>query len=251
MARASGSGLMPICCPSCPTSRTSRARIRSLIRGSLLAGGVAIAKSSSCRRSYLLCAGWVVVERRRRPTGQRERCGGGVSTRRTLVWPGGGEPRFPMQLWRRRVPAMPGTATTRSAWSMSLWTPDGERPVGPDDDSAAGTDGARGALAGGPVPRGPGPARAMQAELDEVRAQLLAAPAAVVDRQPRHGDLRAGRHPPHRARAEAAEASLAIDALAALVEGLEGRLGEPEPTLREALGQLRDGLPRGVRGPQG
>jgi hypothetical protein len=35
------------------------------------------------------------------------------------------------------------------------------------------------------------------------------------------------------------EAVLAIDALAALVEGLEGRLGEAEHTLREALGQLR------------
>jgi hypothetical protein len=32
---------------------------------------------------------------------------------------------------------------------------------------------------------------------------------------------------------------LAIDALAALVEGLEGRLGEAEPTLREAIDQLR------------
>ena len=36
-----------------------------------------------------------------------------------------------------------------------------------------------------------------------------------------------------------AEAVLAIDALTALVEGLEGRLGEAEPTLREALAQLR------------
>jgi hypothetical protein len=35
------------------------------------------------------------------------------------------------------------------------------------------------------------------------------------------------------------EASLAIDALAALVEGLAGRLGEPEATLQEALLQLR------------
>ena len=32
---------------------------------------------------------------------------------------------------------------------------------------------------------------------------------------------------------------LAIDALAALVDGLAGRLGEAEPTLREALAQLR------------
>jgi hypothetical protein len=35
------------------------------------------------------------------------------------------------------------------------------------------------------------------------------------------------------------DAVLAIDALAALVEGLAGRLGDAEPTLRDALGQLR------------
>ena len=35
------------------------------------------------------------------------------------------------------------------------------------------------------------------------------------------------------------EVVLAIDALSALVDGLEGRLGEPEPTLREALTQLK------------
>ena len=35
------------------------------------------------------------------------------------------------------------------------------------------------------------------------------------------------------------EASLAIDALSALVDGLEGRMGENEPTLREARAQLQ------------
>ena len=35
------------------------------------------------------------------------------------------------------------------------------------------------------------------------------------------------------------QASLAIDALAALVNGLQGRLGENEPTLVQALGQLQ------------
>lgn len=41
-------------------------------------------------------------------------------------------------------------------------------------------------------------------------------------------------HPP-----TLSEASLAIDALAALVEGLAGRLGEPEPQLKQGLAQLR------------
>jgi len=35
------------------------------------------------------------------------------------------------------------------------------------------------------------------------------------------------------------EAQVAIDAMAAVVEGMPGRLGENEPTLKDALGQLR------------
>jgi hypothetical protein len=35
------------------------------------------------------------------------------------------------------------------------------------------------------------------------------------------------------------QARLAIDALAALVEGLKGRLGEPEKSLQDGLAQLR------------
>ena len=35
------------------------------------------------------------------------------------------------------------------------------------------------------------------------------------------------------------EATVAIDAMAALVERLEGRLGPEEPTLRDALAQIR------------
>jgi len=42
MFSASGIGLMPICSPSWPTSRTSRARIRSLILGSLVGGAIAL-----------------------------------------------------------------------------------------------------------------------------------------------------------------------------------------------------------------
>jgi hypothetical protein len=57
MVSASGSGLMPICPPSGPMSRTSLARILSLIRGSVLllvAGDAAIADHSSCVALVLL-----------------------------------------------------------------------------------------------------------------------------------------------------------------------------------------------------
>jgi hypothetical protein len=73
----------------------------------------------------------------------------------------------------------------------------------------------------------------------EVRAQLLAAPAAVVVANHAMGIYElAAIHLTAQA-PKLAEASLAIDALAALVEGLEGRLGDAEPTLREALSHLR------------
>jgi hypothetical protein len=116
---------------------------------------------------------------------------------------------------------------------MSLWTPDGERPVGGDEGPApepsfedlSPEDQAR--------------LQEMQAELDQVRAQLLAAPAAVVVANHAMGIYELAALHLTASEPNLAEASLAIDALGALVTGLEGRLGEPEPTLREALGQLR------------
>jgi hypothetical protein len=79
----------------------------------------------------------------------------------------------------------------------------------------------------------------MQAELAEVRAQLLEAPAAVVIANHAMGIYELAAIHLTAEQPRLAEASLAIDALAALVEGLSGRLGESEPTLREALAQLR------------
>ncbi len=46
--------------------------------------------------------------------------------------------------------------------------------------------------------------------------------------------LHLSERPPH-----LPEAQLAIDALSALVEGLTGRLGEPERTLRDGLAEIR------------
>ena len=124
---------------------------------------------------------------------------------------------------------------------MSLWTPGGERPVG-------------GGGADRPAPSGPPPApegsedlspedqarlQEMQAELAEVRAQLLGAPAAVVVANHAMGVYELAALHLTAPEPKLTEAVLAIDALAALVEGLEGRLGEAEPTLREALAQLR------------
>jgi hypothetical protein len=112
---------------------------------------------------------------------------------------------------------------------MSLWTPGGDHPVGPPevDPRAALSAEDRAQL------------DAMQTEMEEVRRQLLAAPASVVIANHAMGiyelaAIHLTAEPP-----QLTEAVLAIDALVALVEGLEGRLGEAEPTLREALAQLR------------
>ena len=112
---------------------------------------------------------------------------------------------------------------------MSLWTPDGERPVGP-------------AEAAPPPELSPdeqAQLQAMQAEMEEVRQQLLAAPASVVIANHAMGIYELAAIHLTAEQPALAQAVLAIDALTALVEGLEGRLGEPEPTLREALTQLR------------
>lgn len=145
-----------------------------------------------------------------------------------LRWPGGGEPRFPMQLWDVGY----GHVSTRhnpAERGMSLWTPGGDHPVGPPeaDPRADLSSEERAQL------------DAMQAEMEEVRQQLLAAPAAVVIANHAMGiyelaAIHLTADPP-----QLVEAVLAIDALIALVEGLEGRLGDAEPTLRDALTQLR------------
>jgi hypothetical protein len=129
---------------------------------------------------------------------------------------------------------------------MSLWTPGGEHPV----DRPTGGGAAPGSgPPPGPAPD-PGPERpltddeaaqveAMQAELAEARARLLEAPASVVVANHAMGLYELAAIHLTAPEPRLPEAVLAIDALAALVEGLPGRLGEAEPTLREALGQLR------------
>lgn len=145
-----------------------------------------------------------------------------------LAWPGGGEPRFPMQLWHvgyGHVPTRHNPAEPR----VSLWTPGGDHPVGPP---------------GGDPPPDLSPddeaqLQAMQTDMEEVRQQLLAAPASVVIANHAMGIYELAAIHLTAERPQLGETVLAIDALTALVDGLEGRLGNAEPTLREALTHLR------------
>jgi hypothetical protein len=120
---------------------------------------------------------------------------------------------------------------------VSLWTPGGEHPVGDDDprgevdpggidpDDLSDEDRAR--------------LEAMAQEMAQVREQLLQVPAATVVANHAMGlyelaAIHLSNQPPN-----LAEGRVAIDAMAGVVEGLEGRLGENEPVLRDALAQLR------------
>jgi hypothetical protein len=127
---------------------------------------------------------------------------------------------------------------------MTLWTPSGEHPVDRPRPAPGGDAGA-GAPPGGDQPGSPGgdgshePLTPEEAQLDELRRQLAEAPADVVIANHAYGlfELAAvylSQQPPL-----LPQAQLAIDAMAAIVEGLKDRLGEAEPSLRQALAQVR------------
>jgi hypothetical protein len=133
---------------------------------------------------------------------------------------------------------------------MSLWTPGGEHEVPRDAPSGTAPTGNGPGLAEDAYddddvalddlsPEQREQARAMAAEMDEVRRQLSSVPASLVVANHAMGLYELGaihlsQEPPN-----FDDARLAIDGLGALVEGLQGRLGDNELTLRDALGQLR------------
>ena len=121
---------------------------------------------------------------------------------------------------------------------MTIWTPSGERPIRKDDPTPPSQ----------PPPAAAGPAdeadpqavdENMAAHMEAMQQQLLRTPAAIV--LVNHcvafyelAVLHLSQDPPH-----TDDARIAIDALAAVVEGLGPRLGENERPLRDALSQLR------------
>ena len=152
------------------------------------------------------------------------------------VWPGGGEPHFPMQLCHVGY----GHVATRHNLAfpiMSLWTPGGEHPVDrpgpepvPDPAVEAPPD---------LSPEEQSQLDEMQAQMQEVQAQLLSVPAAVVVVNHAMGLYELAALHLMQQEPNLAEASVAIDALGALLDGMVGRLGPDEEAVREALGQLK------------
>jgi hypothetical protein len=132
---------------------------------------------------------------------------------------------------------------------MSLWTPHGEHQV-PDDRAAAERDTAAGPGGeAGPEPEYIDPENLtdeqrarleeMAGEMAEAQRRLAAVPAAQVVANHAIGlfelaAIHLQAQPPH-----LDQASVAIDALAAMVDGLGPRFGEHERPLRDALTQIR------------
>ena len=124
----------------------------------------------------------------------------------------------------------------------TLWTPDGERPIRPAPGPGGGSAPPQGG-GGRPGPGGgdesPEISPEDEARLAEVQEQLARTPAELVIANHAFGlfelaALHLSLQPP-----QLDQARLAIDAFGALVEGLEGRLGEYEAQLKDGLANLR------------
>ena len=121
---------------------------------------------------------------------------------------------------------------------MSLWTPGGEHEVPRESEPGAGPS-MPGPALDDLTPEEEEQARQMAEEMMEVRRQLASVPAAMVVANHVMGfyelaAIHLSKEPP-----DLREAQVAIDAMAAVVENLPGRLGEHEQTLKDALGQIR------------
>ena len=129
----------------------------------------------------------------------------------------------------------------------TLWTPGGEVPVGDHRTGASGESVAPDDAAGPPEdfdldslsPEEREQAEQYIRELAESRERLKAVPASVVVANHAMGlyelaALHLSSQPPN-----FAQATVAIDALGVLLEGMQGRLGEAESTLRDGLSQIR------------
>ena len=142
----------------------------------------------------------------------------------------------------------------------TLWTPGGEHEVpreGPHDQGSASPspsnestdtgatptdleiDEETAAALAAMSPEERAHAEQMIAEMAQARTEIARTPAAVVVANHAMGlyelaAIHLSQQPPN-----LAEAQIGVDALSALVTGLQGRLGDGEATLQQALGQIQ------------
>src|SRR5579862_389241 len=122
---------------------------------------------------------------------------------------------------------------------MSLWTPSGEHSVDREPPLASPTDPSPSPALAETFPGTDADLELDTAQLDELRRQLAASPAEDVIANHCYGlfELAAvylSQVPPL-----LPQAQLAIDALGAVVDKLDDRLGEAAPTLKDAVAQVR------------
>lgn len=136
--------------------------------------------------------------------------------------------------FERQPPLSLGCAADMVAQVSSLWTPGGEHrlpgePGGLGDSAADGDD-----------PEFDEAAETeMRAELDEARRRLAEVPAAQVVANHAMGLFELGAIHLSQSPPNLSEGALAIDAMAAVVDGVGDRLGANAGVLRDALAQIR------------
>ena len=117
----------------------------------------------------------------------------------------------------------------------TFWTPSGERPIPRDEPAGPGP--AQGAPYAGP--ESDMDEEELRAELQAMQEQMLRTPAAIVVANHCIGlvelaALHLGQNPPN-----LADAQVAIDALAGILDAVGARMGDNGPALRQALNQMR------------
>lgn len=129
---------------------------------------------------------------------------------------------------------------------MSLWTPGGEHevPRQPSPSNPPAPPAASHPQGAEPswddlTPEQQAEAEAMMAQMAEVQERIAQAPAADVVANHLMGfyelaAIHLSQDPPN-----FGEAAVAIDALRLVMDGMAGRLGENEPTLRQAMAQIQ------------
>jgi hypothetical protein len=127
---------------------------------------------------------------------------------------------------------------------MSLWTPGGEHPVDRGGDGGGSDGPSRPLPPDAPdlddlTPEQQAQARAMAEEMAEAQRQIAETPAYVVINNHLMGfyelaAIHLSQQPPN-----LVEGQAAITAMAAVLGNLEGKLGEDEPALRNALQQIQ------------
>ena len=123
----------------------------------------------------------------------------------------------------------------------SLWTPDGERPIQWDSDPSdkpvpRQLQGQPGQGQGQPSPQ---EMEEMEAELRAMTEEIVSVPATAIVANHCVGFFQLAAAHLQNVPPGLEDARLAIDPMAAVVDGLKGRLGPDEQTLIDALAQIR------------